>query len=100
MKLTIIDGEQDCDAVLEEHIWDYDGQLGIPSMPKVHLAICCANMGWVDRKLKLLDGPISVADIVKEFGLAPFLSLFDRQEGARFHKGDVVQYCNQACRIL
>jgi hypothetical protein len=52
-------------------------------------------MGWRDRLLDLPNGPLTVAEVIEEFGLRPFLPLFDRREGARFAKGEVVRYGNE-----
>src|SRR5690349_9196745 len=75
----------DCDCAIEAHLNDnYQGRLAVPSLPKVWLALCSFNMGRHGRVLDLPDGPMSVGRVIEEFGLAPFLPLFDRQERAAF----------------
>jgi hypothetical protein len=97
----VLEGQYDCDAALEEHLWEnYQGPLEVPSFSKVHLALCCFNMGERERILELADGPIAVAEVIEEFGLAPWLPLFDRREDAIFHKGDLVSYGDDACRVI
>ena len=98
-------GKCDCDSALEEHLHEnYRGQLGVPPFQKVQLALCYFNMGWRDRVLDLRDGPIKVSEVIQEFGLEPFLPLFNRQEDANFKKGDVVRYGNEhwgyVCRVI
>ena len=101
------DGNCDCDSALEEHLHEnYQGPLDGPSLlfETVHLALCCFNMGWRDRVLDLQDGPMTAAQIIQEFGLEPFLPLFDQQEDAQFKKGEVVRFGNESwgwdCRVI
>lgn len=74
--------------------------MSIPSISEVHMAICLFNSGERDRRLKLPDGPMAVARIVKEFGLAPFLPQFDQFEGTEVSKGDLMLYQNHVCRVF
>jgi hypothetical protein len=102
---AVLESWQDCDAALEHHLHEnYRGPLALPSFPQVHLALCCANMDRRDRVLDRRDGPLTVAEVIEEFGLGPFLPLFDRQEGARFARGAVVRYGNEhwsyTCRVI
>jgi hypothetical protein len=90
---------------LEEHLHEnYRGPLSTPSFSKVYLALCYFNMGWRERVLELRNGPMTVAQIIHEFGLEPFLPLFDRQEEASFGQGELVRYGNEFwgsdCRVL
>jgi len=101
------DGKIDCDSALEEHLHEnYQGPLDGPSLlfETAHLALCCFNMGRLDRVLDLQDGPMKVGQIIKEFGLEPFLPLFDQQEEALFRKGQVVRFGNESwgwdCRVI
>lgn len=91
----------DLDVAIEHHLHDvYQGEMSLPSIPKVHQAICLFNSGERDRRLNLPDGPMAVAKIVEEFGLTPFLSQIDQFEGAEVNKGDLVLYQRQVCRVL
>ena len=101
----IQDGSRDCDSALEKHLHEnYRGALEIPSFPDVLLALCCFNMGWLNRVLDLRDGTMDVAEIIREFDLEPFLPLFDRHDDAVFKKGDVVHWgmesWGQVCRVI
>ena len=92
-------GELTVYAALEEHLHEnYRGELDVPDSFEVDLAICYANMGWLDRTLE--DSSMSVAGFIKEFGLKPFLPLLDRQEKARFKKGDLVKYEGEVYRVI
>jgi len=90
-------GNFDCDSALEEHLHDnYQGTLSVPDFEKVHLVLCYFNMGWRDRVLDLGNGPMPVGDIIKEFGLEPFLPLFDRKVKGSFQKGDLVRWGSES----
>ena len=102
---AVLDDRQDCDAALEYYLHEfYRGPLNVPSITNVHLALCCFNAGQRDRVLELKGGPMTVQAIIEEFGLAPWLPLFDRKENARFTKGQLVRYGNEYwgydCRVL
>ena len=98
---AVLDGRWDCNAALEEHLHEnYQGPLDIPPYSRIHLAICCANMGWNDRVLDLDGGPMTVAEVVKEFGLEPFLPIFDRQEEVEFRLGEFVTYDDEVYRVV
>jgi hypothetical protein len=90
----------DCDSALESHLDAYRGSLTVPSFSEVHLALCCANMGWRDREV----GPMKVSAIIEAFNLGAFLPLFDRQDDASFAKGEIVRYGNEhwsyTCRVI
>jgi hypothetical protein len=86
---------------LEEHLHEnYRGPLAILGYSMLDRALCYANMGWWERVLELQDGPLSVAEIIKGFGLKPFLPLYARQENAAVHLGDVVRYDGQHYRVI
>jgi hypothetical protein len=98
---AVLTGEWTCDSALEEHLHEnYRGPLAIIRCSMLDRALCYANMEWWDRVLELEDGPMTVAEIVKEFRLEPFLPLYARQENATVHLGDVVQYDGQDCRVI
>ena len=98
---AVLDGGTDCDAALEHHLHDnYRGPLEVLSITDAHLALSCANMGWRDRVVDLDAGRMTVARAIEEFGLGPFLPLFDRREQARFRRGEVVRYEGRLCRVL
>jgi hypothetical protein len=98
---AVLEGRWTCDSALEEHLHEnYRGPLAIPPYSKVHRALCFANMGRRDRVLELSDGPMSVAEIIEEFGLTPFLPLYDRQEGADIRLGDPVTYEGEVYRVV
>jgi hypothetical protein len=98
---AVLEGEWTCDSALEEHLHEnYRGPLAIPPYSKVHRALCFANMGWRDRVLELQDGPMTVAEVIEEFGLKPFLPLYARQENADIHLGDLVKYDGDVYRVV
>jgi hypothetical protein len=98
---AVLEGEWTCDSALEEHLHEnYRGPLAIPPYSEVHRALCYANMGWRDRVLELSDGPMTVAEIITEFGLEPFLPLYDRQEEADIRLGDPVTYDGDVYRVV
>jgi hypothetical protein len=57
-------------------------------------------MGWWDRVLEPSDGPLTVAQAVEEFGLEPFLPLYDRQEEADIRLGDLVTCDGEVYRVV
>jgi hypothetical protein len=57
-------------------------------------------MGRRDRVLELSGGPLTVAEAIDEFGLGPFLPLFDRQEEACIRRGDLVTYDGEVYRVI
>lgn len=90
---AVRDGKYDCDSALEEHLHEnYRGSLTVSSIEEVHLALCYFNMGWQNRVLDVGGDSMTVAEVVNEFGLKPFLPLFDRHEEAAFRKGDQVRW--------
>jgi hypothetical protein len=98
---AVLEGEWTCDSALEEHLHEnYRGSLAILPYSKVHRALCFANMGWWDRVLELQDGPMTVAEVIEEFGLKPFLPLYDRQEEASIRRGDLVTYDGDVYRVV
>ena len=95
---AVLEGEWTCYSALEEHLHEnYQGPLAIPGYFEVDQALCYANMGWWDR---VLEGPMTVAEIVDEFGLKPFLPLYARQENADIHLGDLVKYEGEVFRVV
>jgi hypothetical protein len=98
---AVLRGEWTCDSALEEHLHEnYQGPLAILGYSKMNRALCFANMGWCDRELELQDGPMTVAEIIKEFGLKPFLPLYARQENAAICLGDLVTYDGEVYRVV
>ena len=98
---AVLEGEWTCDSALEEHLHEnYHGPLAILGYSKMNRALCYANMGWWDRLLELQDGPLTVAEIIKEFGLKPFLPLYARQENADIRLGDLVKYDGEVYRVV
>jgi hypothetical protein len=98
---AVLQGEWTCDSALEEHLNEnYQGALSLPAYSKLNRTLCYANMGWWDRVLELRDGPMTVAEIIKEFGLKPFLPLYARQENATVRLGDVVKYDGEDYRVI
>jgi hypothetical protein len=98
---AVLEGEWTCESALEEHLHEnYQGSLSILGYSKMNRALCYANMGWWDRVLELQDGPMTVAEIIKEFRLKPFLPLYARQENADFRLGDVVDHDGEVCRVV
>jgi hypothetical protein len=98
---AVLTGEWTCDSALEEHLHEnYRGPLAILPDSKLNRALCYANMKWWDRELELQDGPMTVAEIIREFRLTPFLPLYARQETAAVHLGDLVKYDGQDYRVI
>jgi len=98
---AVLDGRWTCNGALEEHLHEnYRGPLPILGYSMLDRALCYANMGWRDRVLELQDGPMTVAEVIKEFGLKPFLPLYTRQENADFRLGDVVKYDGEVYRVV
>lgn len=98
---AVLRGEWTCDSALEEHLHEnYRGPLAVLPHSKVHRALCFANMGWRDRVLELSDGPLSVAEVIEEYGLEPFLPLYDRLEQASIRRGDLVTYDGEDYRVV
>jgi hypothetical protein len=98
---AVLEGRWTCSSALEEHLHEnYRGPLAIPGNSKLDRALCFANMGWRDRVLALQDGPMTVAEIIKEFRLKPFLPLYARQENATARLGDLVDYDGEAYRVV
>ncbi len=90
----------DCDSAIQSLLNAYTGPLAVPSLPKAWLALGWHNMGWLGLSLDLPDGPMKVARIIEEFGLAPFLPLFDRHERACFAKGEIVLHRGEPFRVV
>jgi hypothetical protein len=98
---AVLQGEWTCDSALEAHLHEnYQGPLAILPHSKLSRVLCYANMGWWGRELDLQDGPITVAEIIEEFGLKPFLPLYARQENATVHLGDLVKYGDEDYRVI
>ncbi len=98
---AVLEGEWTCDSALEEHLHEnYHGPLAILGYSKMNCALCYANMGWRDRVLELRDGPMSVAEIIEEYGLEPFLPLYNRQEESDIRQGDLVTYDGEVYRVV
>ncbi len=98
---TVLEGRWTCDSALEEHLHEnYRGPLAILGYSNLNRALCFANMGWCDRVLEPSDGPMSVAEIIEEYGLEPFLPLYDRREQASIGRGDLVTYDGEVYRVV
>jgi hypothetical protein len=98
---AVLEGRWTCNSALEEHLHEnYRGPLAIPGYSKLERALCFANMGWRDRVLELQDGPMTVAEIIKEFRLQPFLPLYARHENATVRLGDLVDYDGEVYRVV
>jgi len=105
MKAVLNEG-MDCDGAIRQHLDDnYRGELETPSLTKAHAALCYFNLGQMDRTLDLSDGPMTVAEIVKEFGLAPFAPLLNDKEPdsngeVQYPVGTLVDYEGEVCRVI
>jgi hypothetical protein len=98
---AVLEGRWDCNSALEEHLHEnYRGPLAILPYSKLDRALCFANMGWRDRVLELQDGHMTVAEIIKEFRLTPFLPLYARQEHATARLGEPVTYDGEVYRVV
>jgi hypothetical protein len=98
---AVLTGEWTCESALEEHLHEnYRGPLAILPYSKLNRALCYANMNLWDRELELKDGPMTVAEIIREFGLKPFLQLYARQENAAVHLGDLVKCDGEDYRVI
>ena len=98
---AVLEGRWTCSSALEEHLHEnYRGPLAILGDSKLDRALCYANMGWQDRVLELQDGPMTVAEVIKEYRLKPFLPLYARQENATARLGDLVDYDGEVYRVV
>ena len=103
---AVLNGVADCDEAIQRQLDDnYRGQLETPSLKIVHVALCYFNRGQLDRSLDLPDSPLTVAEIVKEFGLAPFAPLLNDQEPDRhgeicYPLGTLVDFWGDTCRVI
>jgi hypothetical protein len=98
---AVLNGDWTFDAATEEHLHEnYRGPLDILPHSKMILALCYAVMGWQDRQIVIWGEPFTVGEVIKEFGLEPFVPMFDRTEGARFQKGEIVTYEREQYRVI
>jgi hypothetical protein len=103
---AVLNGTTDCDEAIQKHLDDnYRGRLEAPSLKIVHVALCYFNRGQLDRSLDLPDGPLTVAEIVKEFGLTPFAPLLndqepDRHDEVQYPVGTLVDFWRDTCRVI
>jgi hypothetical protein len=103
---AVLNGVTDCDEAIQRQLDDnYRGRLETPSLKIAHVALCYFNRGQLDRSLDLPDGPMTVAGIVQEFGMAPFAPLLNDQEPdrhgeVRFPIGTLVDFWGDACRVI
>lgn len=89
-------GELSFESALEEALGDdYDGLLDDVFRTLGHF-----NLGERDGTVDLGDGPLTVAEFVNLYGLAPFLPLLDWQADFRFPLGEVVAYGDEAYRVI
>jgi hypothetical protein len=103
---AVLNGVADCDEAIQQHLDEnYRGQVEPPSLKNVHVALCDFNRGQLDRSLDLPDGPLTVAEIVKEFVLEPFAPLLNDQELDRhgevqYPVGTLVDFWGDTCRVI
>lgn len=69
-----------------------------------HAAMCYFNMGQMKMKLDFPDSP-TVAEVVKEYGLAPLAPLLndqkpDRNNEVRYPVGTQVEFDGDKCRVI
>jgi hypothetical protein len=98
---AVMSGEWTLDSAIEEQLHEnYQGRLDLPPYSTVNLALCYWNMGWRDRQVNFWDESMTVAEIITEFGLEPFLPLLDRQENVLVQRGDLVIYDNKMYQVI
>jgi hypothetical protein len=103
---AVLNGQIVPDGAIQQHLDDnYRGRLETPSLKIVHATLGYFNRGQLDRSLDLPDGPMTVAGIVKEFGLEPFAPLLNNQEPdrhgeVRFPIGTLVDCWGDVCRVI
>jgi len=96
----------DCDGAIDQHLDEnYRGRLETPSLEMAQAALCYANRGQLDRVLDLPNGPLTVAQVIKEFGLGPFAHLLDDKEPGRYQEvrypaGTLVTFWKNTCRVI
>lgn len=90
---AVLAGRIDCDSALEQHLREnYRGKTPIP-WSSVSRVICCYGMGWHDRAIGFPGGPMTVAGCAGEFGVQPFVRLFNRfDECPVFQRGESVRW--------
>ena len=93
---AVLDGRLTFDAALEEHL---DDKLDAP-MKTAYRIMGYANMGWAGRVLNVNNRSSTVAELVKELDLTPFLPLLDRHEEFLYSLGDIVVYEGQAYQVI
>jgi hypothetical protein len=103
---AVLNGATDCDEAIQRQLDDnYRGRLETPSLKVAHVALCYFNRGQLDRSLDLPDGPLTVAQVVEEFGLEPFAPLVndqepDRQNEVQYPVGALVDFWGDVCRVI
>lgn len=103
---AVLNGVIDPDDAIQQHLDDnYRGRLETPSLKIVHATLGYFNRGQLGRSLDLPDGPMTVAAVVKEFGLEPFAPLLNDQEPdrhgeVRYSVGTLVDFWGDVCRVI
>lgn len=93
---AVRNGELTLEAALEEHL---GGKTDEPEESVIR-TLAHHNMGWQERTVDLGDRSVTVAEFVRELGLAPFLPLLDRHEESLYSLGDIVIYEGQSNQVI
>ncbi len=98
---AVLNGELTLDAALEQQLDDDDDDA---DMESIHVALCYANLGQLDRVVDLPGEP-TVAQFIEQFGLGPFVPMLNDQEPdqhgeIRYHLGTMVDFYGDVCRVI
>ena len=98
---AVLNGELTLDAALEQQL-DDDGDDA--DMESIHAALCYANLGQLDRVVDLPGEP-TVAQVIEQFSLGPFVPMLNDQEPdrhgeIRYPVGTLVDFYGDVCRVI
>lgn len=93
---AVRDGRMTLEAALEEHL---DGKTDEPEETVIRY-LAYFNMGFSGRVVDLNDRALTVAEVVRELDLAPFLPLLDRTEDFKFPLGELVIYEGETFQVI
>lgn len=93
---AVRDGRLTLEAALEEHL---DGKTDQPEEDVIR-TLAHHNMGWTERKVDLDHRTLTVAEVIREFDLAPFLPLLDRIEDFKYPLGELVAYEGETFQVI
>ena len=95
---AIREGRQDFDAALEWHLND-NCQAAL-DCESAQVILCYAVMGRWDEPFDLDDREMTVAEIIEEFRLRPFVKLFEGEGQDEIALDDLVEAMGETYRVI